>query len=70
MHQQHVNCLINTWGLPGKTWLLIACNTAFYAIIYVISILGFMPGLYKKSEYLDDPELYDPCSRKKTRYGE
>ena len=33
MHQQHVNCLINTWGLLVKTWLLISCDTAFYAII-------------------------------------
>ena len=32
MHQQHLYCLINTWVLPVKTWLLIACDTAFYAI--------------------------------------
>ena len=35
MHQQHVKCLINTWVLPVKTWLLIACDTGFYAIIKV-----------------------------------
>ena len=28
--QKHVNCLINTWILPVKTWLLIVCDTAFY----------------------------------------
>ena len=33
MHQQHVICLINMGFLPVKTWLLIACDTAFYAII-------------------------------------
>ena len=49
-----------------------AVNSVRHSILIndVISILGFMPGLYKKSEYLDDPELYDPFSRKKTRYGE
>ena len=35
MHQQHVNCLINTWVLPVKTWLVIACDIGFYAIIKV-----------------------------------
>ena len=35
MRQQHVNYLINTWVLPVKTWMLIACDTAFYAIIVV-----------------------------------
>ena len=29
-HQQHVICLINTLA---KTWLIKACDTAFYAII-------------------------------------
>ena len=33
MPQQQVNCLINTCFLPVKTWLLIACDTAFHAII-------------------------------------
>ena len=32
VHQQHVNCLINTWVVPVKTGLLIECDTAFYAI--------------------------------------
>ena len=39
VHQQHVNRLINTWVLPVKIWLLIACDTAFYAvIIYALSV--------------------------------
>ena len=33
MHQQHVNCLINSCFFFKKTWLLMACDTAFYAII-------------------------------------
>ena len=33
MHQQYVNGLIYSWVLSVKTWLLIACDTAFYAII-------------------------------------
>ena len=34
VHQQHVNCLIKTWVFfRFKKWLLIVCNTAFYAII-------------------------------------
>ena len=45
VHQQHVNCLINTWVLPFKTWLLIACVMAFYAIIEV--------KLHKKKHALD-----------------
>ena len=40
VHQQHVDCLINTWILPVKTWLLIACDTAFYAIIMVNRLSG------------------------------
>ena len=39
LHQQHVNCLINTWLFAVKTWLLIACDKAFYAIICVPSVL-------------------------------
>ena len=39
VYQQHVNCLINTWVLPVKTWLLIAWDTAFYAIIYIVFLL-------------------------------
>ena len=40
VHQQHVNCLINTWVLSLKTWMLIACGAAFCAIIEFIS--GFI----------------------------
>ena len=35
VHQQHVNCLINTWVFAVKTSLLIASGTAFYAIINI-----------------------------------
>ena len=40
MYQQHVICLIDTWVLPVKTWLLIACDTAFYAIVVVYRFTG------------------------------
>ena len=43
MHQQHVNCLINTWVLPVKTRLLIAYDTGFYAIIKVKMSLHLHP---------------------------
>ena len=33
VHQQHMNCLTNNGFLPVKTWLVIACDIAFYAII-------------------------------------
>ena len=39
VHQQYVNCLINNGGLPVKTWLLIACDAAFYAIMQIILLL-------------------------------
>ena len=43
VHQQHVNCLINTWVFAGKTRLLIACDTGFYAIIKVKMSLHLHP---------------------------
>ena len=42
-HQQHVNCLINTWVYAGQTWLLIACDTDFNAIIKVKMSLHLHP---------------------------
>ena len=36
-----VNCLINTWVLPVKAWLLIACDAAFYAIFIYWVQLGY-----------------------------
>ena len=35
MHQQHVNCLINRCVFLVQTLLFIACDTAFYAIMFV-----------------------------------
>ena len=35
-----MNCLINTWGFSVKTWMLIACDTAFYAIMNFNAIFG------------------------------
>ena len=46
VHHQHVICLINTWV---KTWLLIACETAFYAIIANYQFYLFKVNL-KKTE--------------------
>ena len=45
MHKQHVNCLINAWVLPVKTWMLIACDTDFYAIIKVKMSLYLHPHI-------------------------
>ena len=36
VYNSNVNCLVKTWICAGKTWLLIACGTGFYAIIRVI----------------------------------
>ena len=46
VHQQHVNCLINTWVLPVKTWLLIACDTAFYAIRCLENIIHIIDAVW------------------------
>ena len=53
VHQQHVNCLTHTRVLPVKTWLLIACDTAFYAIIVVKSNFSEKTQLVNDDDQLE-----------------
>ena len=46
VHQQHVNCLINTLVL-----LLIACDTAFTAIKVVYRLFGNIIQSFSKNGY-------------------
>ena len=52
VHLQHVNCLINTWVFAGTTWLLTACDTPFYVIIYANAIqYKRVPELFCKNSF-------------------
>ena len=43
MHQQHVNCLINTWVFAGKNTVVNSVQHGFYAIIKVKMSLHLHP---------------------------
>ena len=59
VHQQYVNYLINTWVLAVKTWLLIACDTAF---------MQYCDLVYKFKRIVRKPNFIDQFKKSIKRY--